>query len=542
MTFINHWENGQPDYHRVIEERLERIKFLIENPDYQYAAFEYYRDKPSEFINDWGSTYNPRNKSPLPKVMPFLLFPRQVEFIEYLHEIVRDGENGLIEKSRDIGATWLCAAFSVWMWIYDDGVSIGFGSRKEMLVDRIGDPDSIFEKIRMTIEYLPDFFLPTGYSRKADATYMKIINRKTGATIKGESGSSIGRGGRSKCYFKDEAAFYEQPELIEAALGDNTDTQIDVSSVNGTNNPFYRRRMAGEVWYKGHKIPKGVTRVFIMDWRDHPLKDETWYNSRRAKAESEGLLHIFKQEVDRDYAGSQDRIIIPQEWVKASIDAHIKLGFPVQGRKVAGLDVCDSGGDKNALAIRQGVTLLHGESWGGDAGDAATHAIPICKKFHIESLQYDSIGVGAGAKVAINNMRESGMDIPFRVNPWNAGASPLDPDDHIIEGDFQSPTNAEQYANLKAQAWFRLRSRFYKTYKAVTEGEKYDPEEMISLSSDIPKLQQIVLELSQAQYKPSTTGKTMVDKKPDGATSPNLADAVVMAYTPSEVLSILDVL
>lgn len=541
MNFINHWENGNPDYHKVIEERLERIKFLVENPEYQYAAFEYYRDKPAEWINDLAVTYNPRNKSPLPKIMPFLLFPRQREFVDFVYELVDSGENGLVEKSRDVGATWLAAAISAHMWIYDHGCSIGFGSRKEMLVDRIGDPDSIFEKIRMVLDNLPDFFLPKGYSRK-NATYMKIINSDSGATIKGESGSSIGRGGRSKVYWKDESAHYEQAELIEAALGDNTDTQIDISSVNGTNNAFYRRRMAGEVWHKGHKIPKGVTRVFIMDWRDHPLKDETWYNARRAKAEAEGLLHIFKQEVDRDYAGSQDRIIIPQEWVKAAIDAHIKLGFPAEGQKIAGSDVADEGGDKNALSIRHGVVLTYSDCWGGSAGDSARECVPICIEHGVDSLQYDSIGVGAGFKEAINNMRENGKNIPFRINPWNAGEKPLDPDEHIILGDSQSPTNAEQYQNIKAQAWFRLRARFYKTYMAITEGENHPYDELISLSSEIPKLQQLVLELSQAQYKTSTTGKTLVDKKPDGATSPNMADAMVMAYTPNVEVSILDVL
>jgi hypothetical protein len=58
-----------------------------------------------------------------------------------------------------MGATWICAAFSVHAWIYSDG-AIGWGSRKEQLVDRLGDPSSIFEKIRLIVDYLPSFFLP----------------------------------------------------------------------------------------------------------------------------------------------------------------------------------------------------------------------------------------------------------------------------------------------------------------------------------------------------------------------------------------------
>ena len=51
---------------------------------------------------------------------------------------------------------------------------------------------------------------------------MRIVNPQTGASITGESGDNIGRGGRKLCYFKDESAWYERPEKIEAALADNT--------------------------------------------------------------------------------------------------------------------------------------------------------------------------------------------------------------------------------------------------------------------------------------------------------------------------------
>ena len=169
---------------------------------------------------------------------------------------------------------------------------------------------------------------------------MKIINPDTGATITGESGKNIGRGGRSMIYFKDESAHYERPELIEAALGDNTDVQIDVSSVHGSANVFYRRRTTGEVWEPDKVMPKGKTRVFVFDWRDHPGKPQSWYDLRRARAETEGLLHIFAQEVDRDYLASMDKILISPAWVKAAIDAHKKLGFDESGDKVSALAVC----------------------------------------------------------------------------------------------------------------------------------------------------------------------------------------------------------
>ena len=66
----------------------------------------------------------------------------------------------------------------------------------------------------------------------------------------------------------------------------------------------------------------------------------------------------------------------------------------------------------------------------------------------------------------------------------------------------------------------------------MTQGLKYDPAELISLSSDIPMLHQLVQELAQPVWTQNGKGKMMVDKKREGAISPNLADSVVMCYFP----------
>src|SRR5690606_4823062 len=161
----------------------------------------------------------------------------------------------------------------------------------------------------------------------------------------------------------------------------------------------------------------------------------------------------------------------------------------------------------------------------------------------VTELYYDSIGVGVGFKVEINNMKtHPSWPKSLRVFPWNAGATPLDPDEHVISGDIGSPLNKDQYKNLKAQAWFRTRSRLYKTYQGVTNGKKFDPSELISISSECPNLHVLVRELSQARRKKNQEGKTIIDKTPDGAKSPNLADAFVACYNPAREISILDVL
>lgn len=543
MSF--HWP---PDYVKLFAWRQKQLQLFRSNPKMLEAAKLYYRDHPVEFIEDWVDTYDPRNAGVPGKItrMPFVMFPRQRELTQFLYACLNGEADGLIEKCRDAGATWLSVAVSVHLWLFYDGISIGWGSRKEQLVDKLGDMDSIFEKIRAVIRNLPVEFLPKGFSEKDHLTYMRVLNPENDASITGEAGNNIGRGGRKRIYFKDESAHYERPDLIEAALGDNTRVQIDISSVNGTGNVFHRRREAGVEWTPGTPVVKGKANVFIFDWRHHPEKTEAWYEERRRKAEDEGLLHIFAQEVDRDYASAVEGVIIPPDWVRAAVDAHIKLQFLDEGKWIAALDVADGGGDKNALAQRRGVVLKKVQAWGQvDTGVTARRALQYLERPNETALMYDCIGVGAGIKaeynriktaVELEEMPKDAWPVGLRVQPWNAGAGVLFPEKRLIRGDKESPTNKDHYLNLKAQGWWELRARFWKTYRALNEGIDYDTDELISIDSSCftaEELAQLIKELSQATSSLSPGKlKLMVDKSPEGTRSPNMADAVVMAYWP----------
>lgn len=536
-----------PDYGAEWARRAKLGKLLQDNSQARRAAMGFYKFNPVQWIEDWAVTFDPRNKPPAPRTMPFMLFPRQREFILFLHACYMSRNSGLVEKARDIGASWLSVAYSAWLWIFWEGSAVGWGSRKQEYVDMLGDTKAIFPKIRIILDKLPDWMLPEGYDRAKHATFMKIINPNNGSTITGEAGDNMGRGGRTSIYFKDESAHYERPEMIEAALGDNTDVQIDISSVNGTANVFYRRRMNGEEWAPGKQMTKGKVWVFVFDWRHHPAKTQEWYDLRRQTAEDEGLLPNFYQEVDRDYAGSVHGIIIPAAWVRAAIDAHkilpAKWGipWPMEGKKMAMQDVADGGRDRNALVGRHGSVCDFAKAWGGEAGDAAEIAVPICAERGYTDLSYDSIGVGSGFKTQINTMKQRpNWPARLRVHAWNAGAPPLDPDRPSIPNDPESTKNKDQYGNLKAQSYFRLRARFYKTFKAVTKGERFPVSEMISISSDVEGLNQLVLELSQPVRKDNGDGKTIVDKKPDDASSPNYADAFNGCFNPNIKVSIFD--
>lgn len=540
--------NWPPDYVSVLAWRRLQLARFEQDPKLIESAKAYYRDgRCVEFITHWCDTYDPRraaalsgDDSPRMTHMPFVPFKRQVELVEFIFACLMGEAGGLVEKSRDMGATWICCAISVYLWLFWPGAAIGWGSRKQELVDELGNPDSIFEKIRMILRRLPPVLLPEGFGEKHMRT-MKIVNPVNGAIISGEIGDNIGRGGRTLVYFKDESSHYDRAEKIEAALSDNTRVPIDISSVNGPGNVFHRKREAGKVWEPGATVTQEATNVFVMDWSDHPEKTPEWYETRRRKFVSEGMRHIFAQEVMRDYLAAVEGVIIDPEHVAAAIDAHLRFPEMFEGARMASLDVADGGNDVNAWASRQGVVLDKLETWTErDVGATARRAIARCGDLGGKmEFYYDCIGLGAGIKAEANRLQQDDKKASFPkglvVLPWNAADPALFPDKPVIPGSKkgESPTNKEFFENVKAQGWWQLARRFERTWRAVVNGEVFDPDELISIDSKLPELRELQKELSQPTMTKSSRLRQMVEKQPEGTKSPNRGDAVMQLFWPT---------
>lgn len=390
-----------PDYDRVWAERMERITELRANPAKWETVREFYKDRPAEFINDWGVTFDPRNAgSSVPTTLPFLLFRRQVEFVHWLQERHQRREDGVAEKSRDMGVSWLCVGFAVWLWSFWPDSAVGFGSRKEDMVDLIGDPSSLFWKIRMFIEYLPWELQPRGYQADKHAPFMRVVNPENNATILGEAGDNIGRGGRTSLFIKDESAHYEHPEAIDAALSQNTNVQIDLSTPNGEGNPFWRKAHGG-------KIAK-----FVFDWTEDPRKNAKWYAAQVNRMTAVALA----AEVNRDYSASVTNSFIDSTRVSACMKrgpADVRAVGPLR----VGLDVARFGDDSNVLTFRRGKVLLKQVTWSkcdleSTAGRARQEILAFSDA--PEQIAIDVIGLGAGVADMMRNFpgwRDTVVDV-----------------------------------------------------------------------------------------------------------------------------------
>jgi phage terminase large subunit len=522
------WHN--PDYAAIFRIRMANLEKLRRHPEKLLQLKAYYADHPAYFINDWGVTFDPRNADiGLPTLIPFILFQKQRDWVDWVVARWRAREPGICEKSRDMGVSWLAMSLSCTLCLFHDGVAIGVGSRKAEYVDKIGTLKPLLPKGRMFMEHLPVEFRGQ-WEGWRDAPYMRISFPATGSLIGGESGDGIGRGDRNSITFVDESAHLERQELVDAALSQTTNCRIDMSSVNGMGNSFEKRRHGGKI------------KVFVFDWRDDPRKDEEWY------AKQCELLDevVVAQEIDRDYSAAVEGIVLPGLWVRACIDALAKLGIAPAGHRGMALDVADEGADRNAVCRVEGVQIVGSEDWSGKGADlfaTAERAFALCDEHGYPGFRYDADGLGAGIRGdarVINDRRKERGQRPRQVVGFRGSEGVFDPEG-IVEGTLgdsssndKGRTNQDYFANRKAQAWWSMRRRVQRTYRWIVKGIPCSPDEILSISSKCPNHLNLVSEMSQATYSVNGVGKILINKKPNGMKSPNLADAAVIRYAPME--------
>jgi len=245
------------------------------------SAIKMFMDDPIEFFSHCLFTYDPRKDL---SDCPFILYDYQENFVRDINSDIINGEDSLTEKTRDMGVTWMILGVFVYRWLMFDENFLA-GSRKEELVDKIGNMDSHFERMRYMIKHLPPWMIKYYQVNIRNQSYMKIF-KDNGASIIGESmNQNFSRQGRYKAILLDEFAFVEQAESIWTACGDSAPCKIVVSTPHGNMNKFARLRKSGQI------------KIYTLHWKLHPEKDEKWYSKQQTKRSERDVA----QELDINY-------------------------------------------------------------------------------------------------------------------------------------------------------------------------------------------------------------------------------------------------
>jgi len=231
------------------------------------------------FISSFLKTFDPR-PDVIPHDVDFVLYEFQDKSVKNIVDKVFNGGDLLIEKSRDMGVSWISLAVLLWCWLFVDGFQALVGSRKEDYVDN-GQIDSLFGKLDYMIRNIKDReLLPPGFDVAKHRTYMKLVNPNNGNTILGESSNkNFSRAGRYTVVFFDELGFWPDARRSWQAAGDATRFRLAVTTP--PDEPSFAKSLRFS-----DKIE-----VLTLHWKLHPRKDDAWYEYEKSRRNEEEVLH-----------------------------------------------------------------------------------------------------------------------------------------------------------------------------------------------------------------------------------------------------------
>jgi len=518
-----------------------RLDQTTNSLDLREIELEICKQDVVHFLNTWVWTFDPRRvdvKGSGGAYTPFDLFERQAELCRFLDDRVSNQEDGLVEKSRDIGYTWVTGGYATHRWLFMPGFNATFASRITDQVDKIGNIHTILEKIRMLITYLPAWMLPRGFNPSRHLAYMRLINPENGNLIAGEGGKNLGRGGRSSMFFIDEAAFLENGDAVDAATSGNSDVRIWGSTVNGLGNTFARKRHGGSL---------RPDQIFRFHYTDDPRKTSEWAQKKR---QSFDLPHIWASEYDIDYSASVEGIAIPAKWVQAAFDLPKHFKVEPARRGIVGADV-GAGKAKSVAIGRFGPVVVPPSFWlQPDTTETAHRIVEYTTKLLLirsdgyecqaYALNYDNVGVGRGVQSTITHSQHLLHTVARGVNTGQEPTDTLWPD---------GESSKEKFVNLKAEIWWKMRADCKASYEKMLFATKAEGGVDHPLSDCIafpdesnPGMMQLKQELSLPKYIRTEKGKIMIEPKDRlaqrGIASTDFADGLGLTYADGSTLDV----
>lgn len=231
-----------------------------------------------------------------------------------------------ILKSRQIGITTLCAAYSLWYILFH-------GDRFVMcLAPTQKKAKIILDKVKFAYEQLPGWVKKRyGHVLKNELTF----SLKNGSQISAASGDSDdARGFTAHILFIDEAAYIENAEDLwgaaQSTLNTTNGLAVILSTPNGAGGWFYDKHT--EAKEKAPQTDLEKKRTFVpvdLPWHVHPHHDQEW----RDFQDKEMGKRLARQECDCSFIASGDTCLDPEtiEWYEKNYqEAPIETRGPLK--------------------------------------------------------------------------------------------------------------------------------------------------------------------------------------------------------------------
>lgn len=507
---VEKWDTGFfPPYFRT--EMTKRIGLLSEankSKALQKSIKEVCSKDLILFTSTFVFTLDPRlvaqNK---PALVPFIPFPKQIDYLNLRLSCIETGDNTVLLKSRDAGASYIALIHQSHSFLFNKNATTGLLSKKIDLVDRLGDANTLFEKLRQIFKYFPKWLLPL--DKDYFSGFARMVNYEKNNSIVGFSGEDAGRSGRAYFLDWDEVAFCPYAESQAMAMSQTTNVLFLTSTPNGKNNYFAKQYLTSN-WKK----------IFIH-WKDDPRKDQAWYEKQCEKLDPRSVAI----EIDGSFEESSEGAIFIYKHLEKCLNAFDQLysgGTPIIS---AGLDISLGKLDECVFTIlvagcivKEQIVLKE-----PDLVSLAYKVHQLCCDYNVDVLGLDTIGIGEGVSHIMARMNKRYDLVPIR---GNAACT----NQYFEEYDAKAK---DLFRNLRAEMYYSLARKVKNTFQFLSGLRQWDQTECISfILSDYTTLFS-QLESIELIKKPNADKSQIMSKeemKSMGLKSPDRADSLYYAY------------
>lgn len=258
-----------------VETRLAIHERSETDAEFRAAIWDMCKHDLLFYVNAFIWQINP-NK-PGDELGPFITWPFQDRAFRYMLDCVEchcrtrrqvHGHDLCIEKSREMGASWMCIILMEWLWHFHANKLLLMVSRSEEAVDD-ASMDSLMAKIDFIHRHQPSWLLP-----KFKRTKRFYGNEDNGSQMSGEASTGrFGVGGRAALIFIDEFSQIREDREILHRTSDTSQCRIFNFTHTDPGNAAADLARRPDM------------RKLQMHWTEHPDKIEGLYQVQGNKVE-----------------------------------------------------------------------------------------------------------------------------------------------------------------------------------------------------------------------------------------------------------------
>lgn len=275
----------------VPRDRLENLEFRLfvlrkakNNRAMQLALIDACKNDLLFFVCVFVWQVNPKKKGAEARPGPFISFPFQDPAFLWILSHIERGRDCLLEKSRQMGASWMIIIVFVWLFLFHGWQTLLFISRNEKAVED-ESPNSLFWKIDFILRHLPNWMKPP--AKKFKRRKLFYGNDQTNSSIFGEASTGQANvGGNTTAMGIDEYSQIKEDYEVLHRTSDSTNCRIFNGTHLGLDTAFYELS----------------TRVdmdkLVLHWSQHPDYSPGLYRMNLGTGQVEVLDKTYEYPLD----------------------------------------------------------------------------------------------------------------------------------------------------------------------------------------------------------------------------------------------------